>query len=58
MQLGGRNILVIDLGLRYQYPCWLRHSAGDAELDKIQKTKLDKLEHFYETLDYLSGIQC
>jgi len=51
MQLGGRNILVIDLGgtnIRAGYG-----SAGEAELDKIQKIKLDKLEHFYETLDYL-----
>ena len=51
MQLGGRNILVIDLGgtnIRAGYG-----SAREAELDKIQKIKLDKLEHFYETLDYL-----
>ena len=47
MQPGGRNILVIDLGgtnIRAGYG-----SARDAELDKIQKIKLDKLEHFYET---------
>ena len=50
MQPGGRNILVIDLGgtnIRAGYG-----SSHDAELDKIQKIKLDKLEHFYETLDY------
>ena len=51
MQLGGRNILVIDLGgtnIRAGYG-----SPRDAELDKIQKIKLDKLEQFYEIFDHL-----
>ena len=42
MQLGGRNILVIDLGgtnIRAGYG-----SAREAELDKIQKIKLANLK--------------
>ena len=46
MQLGGKTILLIDLGgtnLRAAYG-----SRDGINLDDIQKIKLDQLDHFYE----------